>query len=42
MRNNQDKQQEQENLSVEQKKKREEGQDIEPQRQVDKPTHSDS
>lgn len=33
--------QDQENLSVEQKEKQKRGQDIEPQRQVDKPTHSD-
>ncbi|MEK4030996.1 MULTISPECIES: 3-methyladenine DNA glycosylase [Bacillaceae] len=36
------KQQEQENLSIEQKEKRRRGEDIEPQREVDKPTHSDS
>ncbi|KAB7705043.1 3-methyladenine DNA glycosylase [Bacillus aerolatus] len=37
-----DQQQENKNLSIEQKEKREHGEDIEPQREVDKPTHSDS
>ena len=35
-----DQQQEKENLSIEQKEKKARGEDIEPQRQVDKPTWS--